>query len=121
MKRNPGLKPRDAEVLRMIKEYGRLTYKDIQEELGLSRTYAHQICQRLNALKEIRICAYTRGIRGQSLPLYSVANGRPDVPHPAPLTYADRCRRFREKEAKESVNPRWNLSAYDILVKGVSR
>lgn len=49
------LKPSEMRAYALIREYGRLSFRDIQEELGVSYKHANMVCVGLHALSLIHI------------------------------------------------------------------
>lgn len=104
----------------LIREHGRLTFRDVQDEMGVGYTHANNICRSLHDIGATRIVAYQRNTRGEMTPIYVVADGQPDAKKPKRISSAEACRRYRARLRKEggtSETPAWTSAAYNLIVK----
>jgi hypothetical protein len=73
-----------------------MTRAEIERYLGVCEKTAFRRIQRLRDRLLLRIVGYQR-TEGKPAPVYGVADGKPDVPEPAPMTTQERNTNYRRR------------------------
>ena len=86
-------------IMSALERLGKLTYLEAAQATGLSSNTIKnaRYMDILIKQKRIHIAAWRRNRAGPMLAVYEAGQG-PAAPKPAPLSGAEKCRRFREKE-----------------------
>jgi len=87
-----------ARTLALVAEHGRLTAREVAEELGITVSHARAVVSNLHG-KGLRIAEYRRDSDGGRLyprPVYALGKG-PDVKPPGRLSDAEYNRRYRAR------------------------
>lgn len=92
-------------ILSSLKKLGRMTYLELAEATGLSSNTIKnaRYMDILVKQRRVHIAAWRRNRAGPMTAVYEVGYGE-SVEKPQPLSGAEKCRRFREKERALSVD-----------------
>ena len=92
-------------IVAALKRLGGLTYREAAEATGLSSNTikSARYMDILAKQKRIHIAAWRRNRAGPMTAVYAIGN-KPAAEKPVPLSGAEKCRRFREKERALSAD-----------------
>lgn len=98
MPRKPELAAVRAELLNRLAAGEQMSWKKlvrIDKQAAAKRRWAHDTLSRLHARGAIRVLKWVRGNSGPAMPVFVLADGKPDKPRPAPLSSGEKSKRWR--------------------------